>query len=331
MRSIKWILSVAVLFGFIPATATLAQSVPTIKVAFNVPGDEAKLLMRAHPEYFPAIGRDYKINWIQLQGTATVSQALIAGTADCGINAPLTLAQAIVGAGMKPVLIGATNGESPQSFTSYWVVKDDSPVRAIKDLKGKTVAVNTIGSQLDAFTRIWLKQNGLDPSRDVNIAEIPFPLSEAALRQGRVDAIILVQPFASRAEKAGGLRRLGALRDVQPKLLNLVEACRQDFVDEHPKAVAQYAQDFAAASKRFSEDKAASIGLLADTLKLPKPALESFMFTNHDYQRYPDGALEIPVVQESFDLFHDNGMLAKKLDANDYVRQGITLVAQDSK
>lgn len=328
MRLIKWILASAAMAGLV--STSFAQSIPTLKIAFNAPGDEAKLLMRAHPEYFPAIGRDYQIEWVQLQGTATVLQALVVGTADCGINAPLTLAQAIMGVGLQPVFIGATNGESPKSFTSYWVVKDDSPIKTAKDLKGKTVAVNTIGSQLDAFTRIWLKQNGLDPKHDVNIAEVPIPLSETALRQGRVDAIVLVQPFASKAEKTGGLRRLGALRDVQPSLLNLIEVCSKAAVDKYPKAVAQYAKDFAAASKRFSDDHAASIALLSNVMKLPKPALEGFMFTDHDYQRYPDGAIDPSVVQKSFDLFFDNGLLAKRINANDYVRPGITLTTQSS-
>lgn len=323
MRSISRIILCTAISGLWQVAA--AQSAPTIKVAFNAPGDEAKLLMRAHPEAFPAIGRDYRIEWVQLQGTATVSQALLVGTVDCGISAPLTLAQAIVAAGMQPVLIGATNGESPQSFTSYWVVKADSPIKSPKDLKGRTVAVNTIGSQMDAFTRIWLKNNGLDPARDVKIAEIPFPLGETALRQGRVDAAVLVQPFTSKAEQTGGLRRLGALRDVQPNLLNLIEVCRKSFVDGHPKVAAQYAQDFAAASKRFSADHAASIALIADTLKVPAPVLQSFMFTNNDFQRYPDGVIDLAVVQRSFDLFYDNGMLARRLDVRDYVRPGVTL------
>lgn len=323
MRSIFRIFLCTAFAGL--AQAAAAQSLPTVKVAFNAPGDEAKLLMRAHPEAFPAIGRDYRIEWVQLQGTATVSQALLVGTADCGISAPLTLAQAIAGAGMQPVLVGATNGESPQSFTSYWAVKADSPIKTPKDLKGKTVAVNTIGSQMDAFTRIWLKNNGLDPARDVKIAEVPYPLGEAALRQGRVDAAVLVQPFASKAEQTGGLRRLGALRDVQPQLLNLIEVCRKAFVDQQPKAAAQYARDFAAASQRFSADHTASIALIADTLKVPPPVLQGFMFTANDFQRYPDGAIDLSVVQRSFDLFHDNGMLARKLDVRDYVRPGVTL------
>lgn len=326
MRSLRRILLCAALAGL--TSTTFAQSIPTIKVAFNTPGDEAKLVMRAHPEYFPAIGRDYKIDWLHLQGTATVSQALIAGTADCGITAPLTMAHAIIGAGLQPILIGGIIGESPKSFTSYWVTRADSPIKTVKDLKGKTVAVNTIGSQLDAFTRIWLKQHGLDPKHDVNIAEIPFPLSEAALRQGRVDVIILVQPFASRAEKAGGLRKLGSQREIQPNLLNLIEVCRKDFVDKNPKIAAQYAKDFAAASKRFSDDHAASIALISSVMKLPVPILETFMFTNHDYQRYPNGTIDIADIQKSFDLFFDNGLLAKKLDANSYVRPGVTLVGQ---
>ncbi|MGE0799454.1 MAG: ABC transporter substrate-binding protein [Lautropia sp.] len=325
MRPIFRVLLSAALACLAPAAP--AQTIPTIKVAFNAPGDEAKLLMRADPQAFPAIGRDYRIEWLQLQGTATVSQALVVGTADCGISAPLTLAQAIVGAGMQPVLIGAINGESPESFTSYWVVRADSPVTSPAGLKNRTVAVNTIGSQMDVFTRIWLKQNGLDPERDVKIAEVPFPIGETALRQGRVDAAVLVQPFASKAEQTGGLRRLGALRDVQPRLLNLIEVCRKSVVDRHPQAVAQYARDFAAASRRFSDDRAASIQLIADTLKVPVPVLQGFMFTASDFQRYPDGAIELPVIQKSFDLFHDNGMLARRLDAADYVRPGVTLVA----
>src|SRR5690606_14061815 len=138
MHHIKWILaSVAITAA---ASAATAQTVPTIRVAFNAPGDEAKLLMREHPELFPALGRDYKIDWMQLQGTATVSQALVAGTVDCGVSAPLTLAQAITAAKLDPVLLGATIGESPESFTSYWAVKDDSSIQSPVDLKGKTVA-----------------------------------------------------------------------------------------------------------------------------------------------------------------------------------------------
>ena len=308
-----------------PASYAQADELPTIRVAFNAPGDEAKLLMRAQPALFPAIGKEYNIQWIQLQGTATVSQALIAGTADCGITAPLTMAQAIVRAGLKPVLIGATIGESPSSFTSYWATTEDSPVRSVADLKGRKISVNTIGSQVDVMTRVWLKQHGLEPDRDVTIAEVPFPLSEAALRQKRIDAILLVQPFAAKAEQTGGLRKLGALRDVQPVLINLLEACRADFVDREPKAVAQYAKDFAAASQRFTQDHEASIALLADTLKIPRPAIESFMFTPRDYQRYPDGAIPLDAVQRSFDLFFEHGFLKDKLQVSQYVRPGITL------
>ncbi|HEX7382326.1 MAG TPA: hypothetical protein VF265_09265, partial [Nevskiaceae bacterium] len=111
MHVTRTLLLSAALFGF--TTAATAATVPTIKVAFNIPGDEATHLMRLHPEQFPAIGRDYNIQWLQLQGTATVSQALLAGTVDCGINAPLTLAKAIDTAGLQPVLIGSVIGESP--------------------------------------------------------------------------------------------------------------------------------------------------------------------------------------------------------------------------
>ncbi|HEX7382516.1 MAG TPA: ABC transporter substrate-binding protein, partial [Nevskiaceae bacterium] len=262
------------------------------------------------------------------QGTATVSQALLAGTVDCGINAPLTLAKAIDTAGLQPVLIGSVIGESPQSFHPYWATRADSSIKTVQDLKGKTVAVNTIGSQVDLFTRAWLRHNGLDPDKDVSIVEVPFPIGLTALKRGQVDAIVLVQPFAAKAEKEGGIRRLGDIGQVLPSNIELVEACRRQALEAHPKAIAQFAKDFAAASDRFQTHHEASIELISEVTKLPAPVLQSFMFTDKDFHRWSHGAIDVSVVQHMFDLFYDNGALKKRLKAQDYVQPGVTIVAQ---
>ena len=82
-----------------------------------------------------------------------------------------------------------------------------------------------------------LKKNGVDPKKDIKLVEVGFAVSEDALRQGRVDAVNMNQPFAARAEAKGGTRKLFALSEAMPNIVHILEACRADFVDKNPELV----------------------------------------------------------------------------------------------
>ena len=179
-------------------SATSAYAQQTIRVGWTIPAEEAKYWMMRRPAEFPDIGKTYKIEWVQFQGTAPMTQALAAGALDCATQGVLSLAQGAVSGNLKAYIVAQHVYEKPGGFSVYWAVKDDSPIKTIADLKGKTMAINVLGSGIYGPMALLLKQNGVDPEKDIKLVELGFSLSEDAVRSGRVDAAPMNQPFAAR-------------------------------------------------------------------------------------------------------------------------------------
>ena len=79
-----------------------------------------------------------------------------------------------------------------------------SEYKAIRDLKGKTLAVSTYGATSDVAARMMMKHGGIDPERELKI--IPLGAERArfgALREGIVDVAVLSPPADSEANKFG--------------------------------------------------------------------------------------------------------------------------------
>src|SRR5829696_7127426 len=141
------------------ATSALAQA--TIKVGWTIPAEESKYWMMRRPTEFPELGKSYKIEWVQFQGTAPMSQALAAGALDCATQGVLSLAQGAVQANLQAYIVAQHVFEKPGGFSVYWAVKDDSPIKTVADLKGKNVGINVFGSGIYGPMALLLKNNGV--------------------------------------------------------------------------------------------------------------------------------------------------------------------------
>jgi NitT/TauT family transport system substrate-binding protein len=89
--------------------------------------------------------------------------------------------------GADPVIIAGTT-----NFTGQRVlIRPDSPLQRLQDLKGKTVGVTQYGSQGDTFLRDALRKIGLRPDTDVSILQMGgTPQVASALVAGKVDAAV---------------------------------------------------------------------------------------------------------------------------------------------
>jgi NitT/TauT family transport system substrate-binding protein len=77
-------------------------------------------------------------------------------------------------------------------------------INSIADLKGKKVAVTTIGATTDLLVRQVLQDNQLVPNQDVGIASIPDNSAMvAAVSAHQVEAAVLAEPFVSVAVSQG--------------------------------------------------------------------------------------------------------------------------------
>lgn len=314
MRNVStWILAagaaVSILTGM---SASKAQ--PTIHVGWTIPAEEAKYWMMRRPAEFPDIGKTYNIEWTQFQGTAPMTQALAAGALDCATQAPLSLADGVIGANLKAYIVAQHVFEKPGGFSVYWAVMDNSPIKTIADLKGKTVGISVIGGGTQGPFNMLLKQNGVDPAKDIKLVEVGFAVSEAALRQGRVDAVNMNQPFAAHAEAKGGIRKLFSLNQAMPNIVHILEACRADFVDKHPDIARAYVRDITLGMKKALANREETLKVDSEVLKAPISVLDTYLLKDNDFGRDPGAAPNFPAIQKMLDIYAETGMLSRKLD-----------------
>src|ERR1700744_430759 len=306
-RGILAVGAATVVFGAVGSAA--AQQ--TIRVGWTIPAEESKYWMMKRPQEFPDLGKTYDIEWTQFQGTAPMTQALAAGALDCATQAPLSLANGVVGGNLKAYIVAQHVFEKAGGFSVYWAVKEDSPIKTIADLKGKTIGISVIGGGTQGPFNMLLKQSGVDPAKDIKLVEAGFAVSEDALRQGRVDAVNFTQPFAARAEAKGGLRKLFSLSQAMPNIVHILEACRADFVDKNPELAKAYVRDITLGMKKALANREETLKVVSEVLKAPIPVLDTYLLKDNDFGRDPGAAPNFPAIQKMLDIYAETGMLPK--------------------
>jgi len=125
------------------------------------------------------------------------ARAVAAGKADITLTfvAPLIMQ---VEAGDPIVMIGGVHA-------GCFVLFGGERVRAVRDLKGKTVGVQALGSSQHVFLASMMAHVGLDAKKDVNWVTHPTRESMRLLGEGKIDAFLGFPPDPQelRAKKIG--------------------------------------------------------------------------------------------------------------------------------
>src|SRR6202048_1354756 len=306
----KWILAAGAMAAALAGVSS-SFGQQTIRVGWTIPAEESKYWMMRRPTEFPDLGKTYNVEWTQFQGTAPMTQALAAGALDCATQAPLSLANGVVGGNLKAYIVAQHVFEKPGGFSVYWAVMDDSPIKTIADLKGKTVGISVIGGGTQGPFNMLLKQNGIDPAKDIKLVEVGFAVSEDALRQGRVDAVNMNQPFAARAEAKGGIHKLFSLSEAMPNIVHILEACRADFVDKNAQLAKLYVADITRGMKLALANREETLKVVNEVIKAPVPVLDTYLLKDNDFGRDPGAAPNFPAIQKMLALYAETGMLPK--------------------
>src|SRR5207247_4492150 len=136
--------------------------------------------------------------------------------------------------------------------TTAYMVKDDAPVKSVKDLKGGTAGVLGFKTATDLWVRAALLDDGLTPDKDVKVVPIPFPAMGPAVPADKVTLGTFVEPFYSAQASKGGLRTLfTAVKAVgyDHELLDLWFG--EKFLKAQPDAVRAFLADYIAVTKYY--------------------------------------------------------------------------------
>ena len=221
-----------ILLSWIGAQPVMAQTLDKVRLGNSGTGINVYLL---------DIGKRlgiYRKNGIDLEAIyvssgSLLNQALLAGTFD------MVMSQGSEAMMMK--LRGADlriNAVVANRFNHVYLAGPS--ITAIKQLKGKRVAVSRFGSGSHFQTNLALKDGGIDMEKDVTVLQIGNSGARmAAILSGTIDGTIMAADFVPRAKKAGfnilmdlaetkieypflSVHMLGAYTDRNPRIVKAV-------------------------------------------------------------------------------------------------------------
>ena len=221
------------------APQRLRVAYAAITAAFSIPwvAKEAGIFQRH--------GLDVELVYIAAGSRAV--QTLVGGSIDvAAIGGPAGVDARLAGADTVYVAI-------PVNRVIVFTVATPQ-IQRVEELRGKSIGVTRIGTVTDYFTRLYLRQNGLVPDRDVMVRQTGgLPETVAALKAGQVHAGTFGFPAVLHAKAAGfrvlvdystqGFRYPLSGIVVTQKLLRSNETSMRRFLEAHIEAVHRFKTD----------------------------------------------------------------------------------------
>ena len=111
-------------------------------------------------------------------------------------------------------------------------------IRAVRDLKGKRVAIPAFGSPHHVFLASIAAYVGLDPSRDINFVTYPANQSMQLLADSKIDALLSFPPVPQelRAKKIGHVILNSSVDRPWSQYFCCMISGNREFVRKHPAA-----------------------------------------------------------------------------------------------
>jgi NitT/TauT family transport system substrate-binding protein len=330
MRAIGLVIA-GLVAALLPMAPAAADEPVHLRIGWVVAPADLVTLMFEKPGLAAHAGKSYVPELIHFAGTPTAMTALAAGQIDSAALAYSTFALGVENAGMQDlrIIADAIQDGVPGYHTNTFVVRKDSPIKTVEDLKGKILATNQRGSAVDVAVREMLAKHGLQDKRDLTMIEVAFPAQMAMLKEHKVDFITAVAPFGFNPELLSFSRTLFTQADAVGRTQMIVRVARAGFLQAHRAAMVDFMEDYLRVL-RYLLDPAhheEAVALITQATK-QKPALyEKWAFTKQDYYRDPAALPNLDALQANVDLAHQLGFLRATLDVKKYADLSI---AQDA-
>jgi NitT/TauT family transport system substrate-binding protein len=188
--------------GSATGSASASGSVTNVTLGYVPYSDDASLFYAQSSGIFKQHGLN--VTFVAQASPVAVEASMASGTEQFGfITTPVLINLNSKGVNVKCVSsVDGSEPSTPADDSTVLVAAKGSGITSVKDLAGKNVAEVQLTSLNSLAVEILAKQAGIDPTSIHQIA-IPFAQMPAALAQGRVQAAVIVAPFAATATSEG--------------------------------------------------------------------------------------------------------------------------------
>lgn len=142
----------------------------------------------------------YKVTSRTLTSYAAVTEGMTSKLIDLGWGGPFDYVKTHIQNGAYPITASVRRGI--KGYKAFIIVKSDSPMNTLKDLKGRTFAFgDTLSASSNLYPKWGMIKEGLDPEKDVKSQKISNQSAIAiAVYQGQVDAGAIYDDARTNAE-----------------------------------------------------------------------------------------------------------------------------------
>ncbi|MBV9566494.1 MAG: ABC transporter substrate-binding protein [Bradyrhizobium sp.] len=257
----------------------------------------------------------FEKNGLDVTLSATQNLSVLPGTLgrqfDFAPSTPPDIIKAVL-AGIDVVAIAGEGIETKDNPSTHLIVRKDSPITGMQDLKGKVIATPTLGAIIHVSVLHDLKKNGIDLD-SIRAVEVPFPNMPDQLKAGNVDVVEALEPFAGQLLAAGN-RSLGdPLLSVGDQVLYTFWISERKWATDNHAVVEAWVASLEQAKQYMDANPQEARAILAKYTKLPEPVVQKIPFVTYRFSlNAQDFAVWVNVLQEL-------GQIAQPLDENSLV------------
>jgi len=249
-----------------------------------------------------------QVKWVLSLGSNRALEYLNSGALDLGSTAGLA------------AVLGRANGNPIKAVYIFarpeWtalVVRQDSPIKTLADLKGKRIAA-TIGTDPFLFTLRALHTAGLNRD-DVEIVNLQHPDGRTALAKGQVDAWAGLDPHMAAAQIDDGDRLL--YRNVDFNTYGFLNA-REAFLKAYPDTVARVLKVYEKARVWIAAHPDETAQILADESKISLPVAK-LQLSRNDFSQPLPGPTQIAALQAAAPILTQEQLVKPGTDLNQVI------------
>lgn len=250
-------------------------------------------------------GDNVQVKWVLSQGSNRALEFLNSGSIDFGSTAGL--AAVLSKANGNPIK-GVYIFSRPE-WTALAVAKD-SPIKSVKDLKGKKVAA-TKGTDPYLFLLRSLHQEGLKKS-DIEHVALQHADGRAALEQGKVDAWAGLDPLLAASETNAGSRLI--YRNVSFNTYGFLNTTEK-FAKEHPEYVKKVIAAYEKARKWIVANPDETARIVSEEAKLSLPVAK-LQLTRNDFSNPIPGEEHVKALTAAAPILIEEDLVKKGTDVN---------------
>lgn len=235
-----------------PAEPEVPEDAVEITFGYTPVSIFAPVFIAKEKGYFAEQGLDVTLE--ALPGGADMVVQTATGEFDAGIGGIGPAYWNAIEQSLPITIVAPGHGEGSPVASPLMISKEScesGEITSIEDLRGKKVAVNSPGA-----TELWLdralRSGGLTIN-DVDLQFMAFPDAVAALDSGALDASIIGEPLATRAENDGIAVRIAPDFDVQQFQPTMIFA-NDEFLANNPDAATGMVTAYLNASRDLNEN-----------------------------------------------------------------------------